>query len=130
MKPRIIGGGLRTSERLQIGCPVPIFGPGSHKTRSTSQHAHANYGTHCGQWQCSHSLQARSKAPFTQDAEVLTNVARKKMKHIIASWSVHTALQTIASNIKGFARRCVCKCACSSCVNRALVTPRKHTEGC
>ena len=36
-------------------------GPSSHRTRSTSQHSHANYGTHCGQWECSHSLQAASK---------------------------------------------------------------------
>ncbi len=27
----------------------------------TLHHAHANYGTHCGQWECSHSLQATSK---------------------------------------------------------------------
>ncbi len=33
-----------------------------------------------------------NKAPFTQDAEVLANVACKKMEHIVACWSVHTAL--------------------------------------
>ncbi len=30
--------------------------PSSHRTRNTSQRIHANYGTHCGQWECSHSL--------------------------------------------------------------------------
>ncbi len=38
-----------------------IFRPSSHRMRSTSQYALANYGTHCGQWECSHSLQATSK---------------------------------------------------------------------
>ncbi len=44
----------------------------------------------------------------------------QKMEHIIASWSVHTALQTIASNIKGFASKFACKSAYASCVNWAL----------
>ena len=38
-----------------------ILRPSSHRTRITSQHVQANYGTHCGQWECSHSLQATSK---------------------------------------------------------------------
>ncbi len=29
--------------------------------RSTLQHAHANYGTHCSEWECSHRLHATSK---------------------------------------------------------------------
>ncbi len=29
--------------------------PRSHRTRSTSQQTCANNGTHCGQWECSHS---------------------------------------------------------------------------
>ena len=32
--------------------------PRSHRMPSTLQQVHANYGTHCGQWECSHSLQA------------------------------------------------------------------------
>ncbi len=43
----------------------------------------------------------------------------QKMEHIIANWSVHTALQTIASNIKGFACKFACKSACASCMNWA-----------
>ncbi len=39
----------------------PFFRPSSHRTRSTSQQAGANNGTHCGQWECSHSFQATSK---------------------------------------------------------------------
>ncbi len=31
--------------------------PSSHRMQSTSQHVHTNYGTYCGQWECSHSLQ-------------------------------------------------------------------------
>ncbi len=49
--------------------PQSVFGiekgiflrPHSHRTLSTSQNAHANYGTHCSQWECSHRLQATSK---------------------------------------------------------------------
>ena len=44
----------------------------------------------------------------------------QKMEHIVANWSVHTALQTIASNIKGFASKFACKSAYASCVNGAL----------
>ena len=32
----------------------------SHRMRSTLQHVHANYGTHCSEWECSHRLQAAS----------------------------------------------------------------------
>ena len=44
----------------------------------------------------------------------------QKMEHIVANWSVHTALQTIASNIKGFASKFACKSAYAFCVNWAL----------
>ncbi len=54
--------------RTDIDCNIPEHHqscawvrPSSHRTRSTSQHAHATYGTHCGQWEHSHSLQATSK---------------------------------------------------------------------
>ena len=36
--------------------------PHSHRIQSNSQQAYANYGTHCGQWECSHRLQATSKS--------------------------------------------------------------------
>ena len=43
-------------------------------TQSTLQHVHANYGTHCGQWECLHSLQATSKGLHTNlRANVLTH---------------------------------------------------------
>ncbi len=50
--PRYHGGPLKVSN---------ILGPRSHRTRSTLQHAHANYGTHCSKWECSHRLHATSK---------------------------------------------------------------------
>ncbi len=43
----------------------------------------------------------------------------QKMEHIVANWSVHTALQAVASNIKRFASKFACKSACVSCVNWA-----------
>ncbi len=47
--------------------------PSSHKMRSTLQHAHANYGTHCSEWECSHRLKATSKDLHTNlRANVLT----------------------------------------------------------
>ena len=39
---------------------IPVR-PRSHRTRSPSQQAHANYGTHCSKWEYSHRLQATSK---------------------------------------------------------------------
>ena len=45
----------------RLSVPGPGLRPRSHWTRNTSQYAHANYGTHCGKWECSHSLQATSK---------------------------------------------------------------------
>ncbi len=38
-------------------------------------------------------------APFTQDAEVLANAACKKMEHIVANGSVHTALQATSKDL-------------------------------
>ena len=43
----------------------------------------------------------------------------QKVEHIVANWSVHTGLQTIASNIKGFASKFACKSAYVSCMNWA-----------
>ncbi len=40
----------------------------------------------------------------------------QKMEQIVVNGSVHTACK----NIKGFARKFVCKSACTSCVNGAL----------
>ncbi len=50
-------------DSLPQGGMQSYFGlrPSSHRMRSTLQHAHANYGIHYGQWECSHSLQATSK---------------------------------------------------------------------
>ena len=45
---------------------------------------------------------------------------KQKMGQIVANWSVHTALQTIASNTKGFASKFACKSAYACCVNEAL----------
>ena len=44
----------RENKNLSGTCVLPR--PSSHRTWITLQHAHANYGTHCGQWECSHSL--------------------------------------------------------------------------
>ncbi len=44
----------------------------------------------------------------------------QKIEHIVANWSVHTALETIASNIKGFASKFAWKSAYASCVKGAL----------
>ncbi len=53
---------MHGAKSLGISVNHSIFvGFSSHKTQSTSQHAHANYGTHCCQWECSHRLQATSK---------------------------------------------------------------------
>ncbi len=50
-----------------------LVGPHSHRMRSTLQHAHTNYGTHCSQWECSHRLQATSKGLHANlHANVLT----------------------------------------------------------
>ncbi len=70
-------------------------------------------------------------APFTQ---VLANVARKNGIHCCQlEWSVHTALQTIASNIKEFASKFSCKSAYASCVNcsvqKVLVCKEDVTQG-
>ncbi len=47
--------------------------PSSHRTQSTSQEAYANNGTHCDQWECSHSLQTTSKVLHANlGANVLT----------------------------------------------------------
>ncbi len=51
-----------------VGDPIQLYrtvGPRSHRTRSTLQHAHASYGTHCRKWECSHRLQATSKGLHT-----------------------------------------------------------------
>ncbi len=40
---------------------VLFLRPSSHRTQSTSQQAYTNFGTHYGQWECSHRLQATSK---------------------------------------------------------------------
>ena len=45
----------------------------SHRTRSTLQHVHANYGTHCSKWECPHGLQATSKGLYANlHANLLT----------------------------------------------------------
>ncbi len=41
----------------------------------------------------------QSKAPFTQDAEVLANAANKKLKHTVVNGSVHTALQATSKDL-------------------------------
>ncbi len=50
--------GRSTQTMSDVTC---TFGPSSHRTQSTSQQAHAQNGTNCCQWECSHSLQATSK---------------------------------------------------------------------
>ena len=49
-----------SSRTQRLGTSVDLR-PCSHRTQSTSQHAHANYGTHCSKLECSHMLQATSK---------------------------------------------------------------------
>ena len=54
--------------------------PRSHRTRSTLQHTHANYGTHCSIWECSHRLQSTSKGlPANLHANLLTLLCERAL---------------------------------------------------
>ncbi len=62
------------NSRLTEYEPISLFvRPSSHRTRSTSQQAYQNFGTHNSQWECSYSLQATSKDLHTNlHANLLT----------------------------------------------------------
>ncbi len=49
--------------------------------RSTSQQAHANFGTHYHQWECSHRLQARSKGLC-----VCTQICMQICLRVLCEW--------------------------------------------
>ncbi len=58
------------------------------------------YGPKCLEWGLAPNKTYCCKAPFTQDAEVLANVASKKMEHVVAYWSVHTALPARSKDLR------------------------------